>query len=334
MPEFTFLIDSSRFGVALSAIALVSLFGLLSGPFFSRAVPFLWQFFDQTIGVVGARLDRKERKRKDLTVRGAIVTLFAFALALGLGGIAAKLIVYYPFNGGTEVIILSVLLASGTVWHAMARLYITMRDKKTGQGAYLSVARSLRHDLSVNDDFGITRAAMGLAARIFDKAMVAPLFWYFIGGFKLAFLYAGCAAIAWRFGKEGHGKGFGVVPLGLEKVMGYVPNLITGILLAIAGLFTPTAGMTRAFIGLCTGKNKAPYNEGGAVVTAVAYALDVSIGGPAKDLDGSTLKRKWVGAEGATAQIAEDHLRRCLYLFVMAHLLLVALILTVMLLLD
>jgi len=113
--------------------------------------------------------------------------------------------------------------------------------------------------------------------------------------------------------------------LALERLMGFVPNVFAGILVSCAGLLTPTAGMTRSFIGLFHfTKGVAPYEQGGAPVTAMAWALKVSLGGATQDLDGSAIKRGWAGPDGATAKLEAHHLKRGLYIVVMAHLLLLA----------
>ena len=106
--------------------------------------------------------------------------------------------------------------------------------------------------------------------------------------------------------------------------MGFAPHILSGALMALAGLFTPTGGMMRAFTGLLKSKGRAAYVEGGLPLTAMAHSLNISLGGPVHDLDGSALKRAWIGPEGATAQLDAGHLRRALYICLMAYLLLIA----------
>ncbi len=307
----------------LAAMLLTALIGAATGPWMGNANPLYWGFIDRMFGTLGGRLDRRHRKSADLLFRGFFVTLAVLLLSWIFGSAGEKLAGRLPYLAA-EVCLLSLLLTSGTVWKTLIRLYRALGDKKVVPGAYYAISRSTRIDLSGADDFSITRNGMGLAARTFDKGMVAPAFWYVIAGLHGAFIYAGLAALAWRFGKDGFGKGFGTIPLALEKVAGYAPSLLAGLIIALAGLFTPTGGMTRAFGGLIGGKGRAPYEEGGKPVTAMAYALGVGLGGPAVDLEGSALQRRWAGPEHATARLEPGHLRRALYISVMAHLLLAA----------
>lgn len=327
MPDFLSqisLIDPGRLPVAMLALVLTALLGIVTGPMHGQANPFLWFAADKFFGGIGGRLDRRERGAGDLVFRGFFITVAAILFAWILGNAAAELSLQHSFYGVTEVVLLSLTLTGGAVWYALLKLYFALKEKKVAKGAYYMIARSTRVDLSGADDFGITRNGMGFAARAFDKGVVAPVFWYLLCGLPGVYIYAALAAMAWRFGKDGFTKGFGKVPLALEQLMGFAPHFLSGALMALAGLFTPTGGMTRAFTGLLKSEGRAPYAEGGLPLTAMAHALDVSLGGPAVDLDGSTMKRAWTGPSGATAQLEAGHLRRAMYISLMAYLLFIA----------
>lgn len=315
------LLDPERIPVAMAAWLLVGIIGMITGPMHGNANPFLWLVFDKTIGKLGGRLDKKDRPASDLFFRGFVLTMMGIFVAYGLGVFGTDMVLGMPLKGGTEIVLLAMTFTGGTVWFALLQLYFAMRDQKVSKGAYFTIAQSTRTDMSGSDDFGITRTGMGLAARSFDKGLVGPVIWYLLVGLPGAFLYAGLAAMSWRFGKDGFTKGFGKTALALEKLMGYVSHIISGTIMALAGLFTPTGGMTRAFIGQMFGKEKAKYEEGGLPVTAMAFSLNVSLGGASTDLDGSAVKREWTGPKDATAQLDKGHLRRAIYISFIAHLL-------------
>jgi adenosylcobinamide-phosphate synthase len=327
VPDFLSLIhlifDPSRIPVAMLALVLVAVVGVITGVLRGNTNPLFWSVTDGLFGSIGARLDRKERKAGDLVFRGFFLTVFALMFGAVVGSAAAKLAAQYPYYSLTDVVLLSLVLSGGTVWRALGRLYVALAKKKMGKGAYYTIARSSRVDLSGADDYGITRSGMGFAARAFDKTAVAPVFWFLLAGLPGAYVYAAAATLSWRFGKDGFTKGFGKTPLAFERVMGFIPDIIAGLLMALGGLFTPTGGMTRGFTGMLK-KGRAPYEQGGLPVTAMAHSLNVSLGGPVTDLDGSVLKRAWVGPSGATAQLDAAHLRRALYICLMAYLLLIA----------
>ncbi|MEM8834014.1 MAG: cobalamin biosynthesis protein, partial [Pseudomonadota bacterium] len=315
------IFSGDRLLVAIAALLLVMFGGMIRGALGGNANPFLWHLVDLIFGKFGAKMNKKGRPKGDLIFRGFMLGIFVIALVFLLGRALEVLGDHYSTWSLIDILALSAVLSSGAVFASMGRLYRALNEKKVTPGAYFSIARSTRTDLSKNDDYTITRVGMGFALKSFDKAVVAPILWYLIAGLAGAYLYAALAALRWRFGKEGHSGGFGDAMIALEKLMGYIPNIFSGLLICLAGLLTPTAGMTRAFLGLGKQKGQAKYEEGGLPVTAAAYSLNVSLGGPTTDLDGDTIKRSWIGPDKATAQLESVHLHRVVYICFMAHLL-------------
>lgn len=319
------IFDPARLPVAVAALLIVSIIGVIAGPLFGNANPLFWRSIDFLFGPLGSRLDKTERKASDLHMRGFIITVTAMVMAFLVGTFFQTLSHHYPNFLIVDIVALSIIMSAGAGWFALARLYKAMAGKNMVKGAFYTLATTTRSNLTTADEYTITRVGIGMGAKIFDKGVIAPVLWYLIGGLPAAYLYAGLAALSWRFGKEGFTKGFGSSALALEKLMGFVPNAFAGILIAFAGILTPTAGMTRSFIGILhLNKGRAHYHEGGTPVTAMAWALKVSLGGATQDIDGSAVKRGWAGPEGATAQLTAKHLHRALYITVMAHLLFLA----------
>ncbi len=317
------IFDPNRLPVAVAALLVAIVAGMITGPLAGNAVPLFWRVIDILFGRLGGRLDKAGRPASDLLFRGFVVTAAGMAMAYLIGRLAARVAWYYPTYHVAETLLLSLILSAGAVWYALFRLHTAISTDGAAKGAFYAISRSTRTNLAANDEFTITRVGMGMGARAFDKAVCAPLVWYLIGGLEAAYLYAGLAALVWRFGKDGATAGFGQVALALEKLMGLVPQILAGILMALAGVFTPTGRMSDALKSL-SGKGKADYAEGGLPVTVMAYALNVSLGGATQDIDGAAIRRRWAGPEGATAQLGPKHLHRALYLIVMAHILLIA----------
>lgn len=311
--------EVERIPVAVGAVLVAAVIGMITGPLVGtgNANPFVWVVYDKLFGGIGDRLDKRQRPRGDLIFRGFLMAVFGVLVAALLGkGLSGQ-------QGWVfEMLALTLFLSCGAVWFALLRLYFAMEkgqvDAKLDGGAYFAIARSARANFSQADDYTITRVAMNFAARSFDKAIVAPVLWYLIAGLLGVALYAAVAALAWRFGKDGFTAGFGAVPLALEKLMGFVPGLLSGVLIVLAALATPTARPRIPY------KNIAAYEQGGAPLSALAWALDVSLGGAYQDVAGSAVKGAWVGPEEATAQNSHKHLRRAIYMTVIAHLMFLA----------
>ncbi len=318
------LFDLDRLPYAIAALLLVMIIGAITGPILGNANSFIYWVIDKILGSLGDKMDRTKRPRVDLVFRGFVLTAISLFIAATLGQYASALISSQPAYGVSEIIVLALMLSAGTVWIALLRLYRALENKDIGQGAYYAIARSMRVNLSNADDFGITRAGLNFSARSFDKNLVAPLFWYIVGGIPLALVYSFVAAFAWRFGKDGFSKGFGAAPLVLERLLGLIPSIISALILTIAALFTPTAKTYKGFTAWLGYKDRAPYAQGGLPISVLAWSLNLIIGGPFQDISGSAMNGEWAGPEGATSRNDHKHLRRALYINIIAHILLLA----------
>ncbi|GJL84625.1 MAG: cobalamin biosynthesis protein CobD [Micavibrio sp.] len=319
----TQIFDADRIPYAIAAIFISMVVGMITGPLAGNANPLIWGVLDGVFGGLGTRMDRLHRSKPDLMLRGFLLTAFMMGACLLIAKICENLALNYSYDGFSEVLVLSMLITSGSVWFAVLKLYFALEKKEMGKGAYYIVSRSTRVDLNSVDDFGITRTAMAFLARSFDKGLVAPIFWYLIGGLPLAFVYACVAMLGWRFGKDGFTKGFGEIPLVLERLMGIVPSIFAGILFSFIGY----GGAFRKVIALIRpgkAKGMAPYYQGGLPLSALAWHKSVALGGPVKDISGSTLKNDWIGPEGATAKVDHKILRWAIFTNVGAHIVFLA----------
>jgi adenosylcobinamide-phosphate synthase len=315
------LLEPDRIPKALAAFVLTAVFGFLTAPPAGNANPLIWLLIDKVFGGPGDKLDRPNRARTDLFFRGFLVSAAVVFITILAAKYIKESIVTTPYYGIPEILALSLLLTSGAVWRSILKLYFALEGKNSTPGAYFAISRSTRSNLSIADDFTITRAAMGFLARGFDKGLISPIFWYLIGGLPAAMIYASLACLSWRFGKSGFSRGFGAFPQAVERILGFIPGLITGLFIALAAAFTPTAGLTRGFMAFLGFKGRAPYEQGGYPLSVMAWALNISLGGAVQDLQGSAIKGIWVGPDKATAQNDHQHLRRALYINVTAHIL-------------
>ncbi|PCJ96342.1 MAG: adenosylcobinamide-phosphate synthase [Zetaproteobacteria bacterium] len=308
------IMDVDRIAYLVSAICLTMIAGMITGPLAGNANSFLWGVCDALFGRFGDRMDRVTRARPDLMFRGFLYTVTILFFALFLGHISSWINASF-----IEVTLVSLCLTSGSVWYIIIKLYFALDQYGSVEGAYYGLSRSSRVDLNGTDDYGITRTGLTYAAVSFDKGLIAPSIWYLIGGLPVMLVYSALSFTAWRYGKSGFTKGFGVVPLALEKIMGFFPSLFAGFLFSAASAITPSAKLHQAVLSWWGRKGRAPYEQGGIVLSAIAWPLDVSLGGPIQDISGSNLRNVWVGPDGATAQLNHKHLQRGIFINVIAH---------------
>src|SRR3989338_58785 len=319
-----------RLNTAMISLLFVSVFGGVFGSFSGNANPFLWVMLDRVFGGIAKKTYKVGRSVSSLHFRGTIILiLYIFSTALVTFAVVL-LDKALPLSGFMTPVLLTCVLSGGATWSALIKLHRAIRaeDKKgksnqhLPKGSYYDIAVSTRTNLNTTDTHGIIRGGIGFVSFSLDKGIIAPLFWFLIGGLPAAFIYSGIAAARWSLSKEGFAKGIGNLALALEGLLGYIPQLITTVILAFAALFTPSARLTRAVMGLFSkGAGQASYGEGGLPLTALAWGMGISLGGPVEDRDGSVLKRAWIGSPKSTAKVEIHHLRIAIYLSVMSYIL-------------
>lgn len=306
------LMVPERLPTAFCAIILALCLSVLFGARLWGPLCPAYAVFDALFGSFGKRLDRYHRSAAALRLRGLVFTLALLLVIL----IALKLLVgaIGSLNGAyrfvAEAFLLSLFLCgAGPLMMAQG----VQKALKTGGPpamTYRPLALGLRVDLNSADQYGLARQMLGYLAFCFDKALVAPVLWYVILGAPGAIIHGLLAFMAWRFGKAGFHSGFAAVPLALERLMGVAPGLFAGVLLAAAGALTPTGHIFKALSLWWTMRNKAPYEQGGFALSALAWPLGVVLGGPVIGLDGENQPRKWVGPSQASAQVEPGHILR------------------------
>ena len=329
-PVLHYIISPERLPFALLGILLTTLGGFGLGAYIRRFNPFFWFVLDGMLSVPIDRLNRPNRGVSDLILRGFLLTSFAGGIGLLIGIVFQHLSDLYPLAGVMIIIGLLPVFGSGALWKIMLNLHKGLKyNQKMPDGLYYSLSLSTRLNLSGADDFTITRLGITTLVRSFSRSIVAPVFWYLIGGLPAAYLYSAVAYMKWRTGKEGYSKGFGVFAEITEKIMGIIPAYFSAMLFVIASFFTPTVSFVRALKGFLTAKDKqhCPYSQGGRPVSVIVWALNVSLGGSVVDYDGLNLKMQWVGPPGSTAQLHSGHLKRTVYLLAVSLLLLVMILL-------
>lgn len=316
--EETAFFPERRVIVALTVVVGLSIVtGLAAWGRKFLPVPLLWMLLDLCFGKLGDRLDRLHRPAPDLFFRGFLLAIVALVAVVALFAGAAYV---WPFPAQPalwEAFVLCVLISAPSTTALLLRLYQTFGAKKAGQGAYLALARAARVDYSGADDSAITRGALAMSAQRLSDALIAPLFWYGVAGLEGALLHASFTALAWRYGAAGFGRAFGLFAYGTAFALNVIPSALSAALIWIAAFFTPGA-RKRVLPHLY-----AQGHVGGASVTALAYALGVTLGGSARSLSGDVIKAPWVGPEGASAKVAPAHLKRAVYLLLVVQLLLI-----------
>ena len=308
-----------RFMTSVVVLGLTLMFGFFCPLWGHKGWPFLWTLFDNSLGIIGRRLDRWDRPAKDLKFRGMVFTLCSAMFFAVLCGLIVWLVQLFPFYGVTEIALVFFAVATGGLFKIVRNLIKAIDNKQKTSPAFIALARTAQRDFSHMDDAGIIRGAMFILARGFTLMCVAPLFYYVILGIPGLYIFAMIAVISWIFANEGYNKGFGKFAWRLEYILGFIPAFIAAFCVSVAALMTPKGHLFSSMKAIFN-PGSAENAKAGMVIRALSFAVNKTLGGPQTDLRGHAVGYPWVGPEKATAQLTTEDLKRALYTIIIAHL--------------
>ncbi|MBM7068631.1 adenosylcobinamide-phosphate synthase CbiB [Actibacterium sp. 188UL27-1] len=216
-------------------------------------------------------------------LKGAVATggLAVIAVALGLA---------FSVHWLPEVIIVAILLAQRSlVDHVRAVAKALRFGVAPGRRA---VAMIVGRDTGGMDKQAIARAAIESAAENLSDGVVAPVFWYLVGGLPGLILYkmtnTADSMIGYRTPRHG---AFGWAAARLDDVLNWIPGRMTAALIAL------THGGLGKWdeIGLDARLHRSP--NAGWPEAAMARALDIALAGP-RSYEGEMRTFPFVHASG------------------------------------
>lgn len=236
--------------------------------------------------------DDKLNHGKGRIVTGAVTIAGLVALAATIGwGIA-------QIGWLAEIVVAAILLAHRSlVDHVTAVADALAGGLPEGRRA---VGLIVGRDTGGMDAADVSRAAIESAAENFSDGVVAPAFWFLIGGLPgmLAYKMVNTADSMIGYRTPRHEQ-FGKAAARLDDVMNWVPARITAALILVVTM--SFAARDRVF-------RDAPLHRSpnaGWPEAAMAVALDVALAGP-RSYHGQVRDYPWVNAEGAHAVSGDE----------------------------
>lgn len=235
----------------------------------------------RAVGWADARFNTGEQRR----AKGALAMAGLGIAAMALG-YAVHLI---PDGGLLEIIAAAILLAQRSlIQHVQAvadALRLSLRD---GQ---MAVAMIVGRDTAVLDRAGIARSAIESAAENFSDGVIAPAFWFLIGGLPGLMLYKITNTADSMIGHltPRHAE-FGWAAARFDDLLNLVPARLSALLIALANGWTNPKPILR----------DAPLHRSpnaGWPEAAMACSLGISLSGP-RSYHGKLTDFPWVFPEG------------------------------------
>ncbi|KQV57252.1 MULTISPECIES: adenosylcobinamide-phosphate synthase CbiB [unclassified Caulobacter] len=174
-------------------------------------------------------------------------------------------------------------------------------------GARTAVGRIIGRDVERLDESGVATAAIESLAESFNDGVVAPMFWFVVGGLPGLFVYKAVNTADSLIGhREPRWRSFGWASARFDDLLNLIPARIAGGLVALAG------GSGWRIMFRDAGKHASP--NAGWPEAAMAGALGVRLGGPAW-YDGALSEHPVLGKGG---EAAPADLARALRIYLLA----------------
>jgi adenosylcobinamide-phosphate synthase len=243
----------------------------------------LWSRLPHPAVVMGRAVGWLDRRLNRGTVRRLKGVA---ALALLVGGALAAGMVLRLAGPVVEILVAAILLAQRSLVSHVQAVADALRLSE-GDGR-LMVARIVSRDCRAMNRAGIARAAIESGAENLSDGVIAPAFWFLIGGLPLMLVYKAVNTADSMIGyRNDRYRDFGWASARADDVLNLLPARLTG--LAIAAL----TGQLRNWPAIAADARRHRSPNAGWPEAAMARALGIALAGP-RSYDGQMRDLAWV----------------------------------------
>ena len=246
-----------------AALILDALFG--EPDWLWRRLPHPAVLLGRLVGALDDRLNRGGGRRAKGVL--ALIALIAFAATVGW------VITILPLSPLAEIIVAAILLAQRSLADHVAAVAAGL-DESVGAGR-AAVAHIVGRDTAAMDEPAIARAAIESGAENFSDGIVAPAFWFAVGGLPamLAYKAINTADSMIGYRTERH-EAFGWAAARLDDLVNLPASRLSALLISLSALSAApfSAAMRGAHL------HRSP--NAGWPEAAMASCIDVALAGP------------------------------------------------------
>lgn len=285
--------------IVLAAASLEALVGYPEA--LHRRIPHPVAWIGGLIAVLEQRLNRPAFSDRARRLLGVVTLIVLIAVSGGTAWLLAHV------GGPVAIVIAGALgLAQRNLFDHILAVARPLRAGDLEQ-ARSAVGRIVGRDVEQLDSDGVAAAAIESLAESFNDGVVAPIFWFVIGGLPGLFIYKAVNTADSMIGhREARWRAFGWASARFDDLLNLIPARLAGVLIVMSG-----GGGWRMMLR-DAGKHASP--NSGWPEAAMAGALSVKLGGPAW-YDGAVSVRPIMG-EGRPPQVAD--LDRALRIYLLA----------------
>ncbi len=209
-----------------------------------------------------------------------------------------------PFLGMVFLVYITYsMLAFGSLFTEVKKVKNFLEEGKIEEAREVAQGMVSR-DLSEATGKEIIRATIESATENISDGIIAPIFYFFIGGPVLMFLYKVVntldSMVGYKNEKYFH---FGWASARFDDLLNLIPARITGLLIILVAGILGDSSKGASVVWMRDGQ-KGPSPNGGIPITAFAGARNIKLGGPCKVGD-KTINIPFVGGEKENFGIEE-----------------------------
>ncbi|WP_343314620.1 adenosylcobinamide-phosphate synthase CbiB [Brucella sp. BE17] len=251
--------------------------------------PKLWQRLPHPVVAFGRAISWGERRFNDAALsaevlrrNGMALTVVLVAVCIALGLIVEAVLPFMGTAGAlVEILIVAVFLAQKSLADHVRAVLTGLRDEGI-EGGRKAVSMIVGRNPDQLDEGGVSRAAIESLAENASDGIVAPAFWFLIGGLPGLFAYKLINTADSMIGHlNDRYRHFGRFAARLDDVVNYLPARLTGLLSVMAAAFTDGRSVgKRAFNAMRRDARLHRSPNAGWPESAFAGALDLALAGP------------------------------------------------------
>lgn len=246
------------------------------------------------------KLNRSERSVGDRRIRGGLVVAVCLTMAVVTGLAALWLVSLFYLGVILEILLVTLAISLRPAVDRALEVHSRLQSGDLPAARH-ALAGTAWRNYALLDEHGVARAAMEKVVVDFADKTVSPLGWYLLLGLPGVLVSRALNLLAETL--RGHRRQFGYVAYRLDHWLHFIPGQIAALLLALAALFLPFGKPGQALAAIIAADFTIPARNG--VVAAAAYALNVTLGGPA---DVYADHADWIGS-GSARVLPRDILR-------------------------
>lgn len=291
----------------IAVLVLFCLLHLLAGAFMpyrpGRGDPFFWTLIKNAGLEIHRRLNRPGRSSSELFVRGVVVVAVMGAFGALIAGAFIN-IDGYPYGWLSLVVLLFLTISVMPFLKAMQQVLRNIVAEKDIKKAAGVIAPYLLTGMKKPDEHGVIRETLGLAALRLNQYLIAPAFYFVVFDILGLVLYVTFTALHEAFGAQDIFFG-GMIRM-IDKVLGFIPGIITVWLIFVTAVFVSRSSPLRAF-RVARSQKTIRF----CIIGAFSGALGITLGNA----------RQWIGARESSARVGAEDLKRGAMLYFIVFLL-------------